>query len=585
MREERDFLNKTQIWQSYEKGVEYLRNRQMYEKIERHWNFFHGKQWEGAKLGDIEPVVINVIKPIVKYKIGVLNQSSYRVVFSPDYLASNPEDANALCELLSKHIDKIFENENLDKDLRQILKDSCVVSEGILYSYFDNSKNEIKTELVDKNNLVLGNETEEDIQNQPFVIISFRRPVEQVKEEAISNNLKEEDIENIVPDNEVEEQAGRDNIEDETTPMCLVLLKMYKKENKKGIKTVHFAKCTKYVDITRETDTGLELYPVCHYVWESEKGSARGLGEVEANIPNQIEINRTEMRRIISVKSVAYPKLIYNKKYIPDTTNITSAGAEIEVDGAGVDDVRNIIGYLNPTSMSADSKYLLDELVNYTQELAGAGDNASGNVDPTKTSAKAIIAVQEAQQQPLNEQKIKYKEFLEDLARIYLNMLQVYMIDGLNIPTEEEVQVQDEMGIVKTEKQTVYKQVTSEVLQSLKSNVRVDITSKAPYDKYAVEQSLENLFAADKITFEEYVEALPYDSSMPKTKLEEIINKREEAKRDITAMRQNAQNSMNQIQTILNQQANIQDIQNMTMQGNNNIKNFQDYLQRAGGQS
>lgn len=583
MKEEKDYLNKTQIWQDYEKGVEYLRTRNMYEKNERHWNFFHGKQWENAKLGEIKPVVINVIKPIVKYKTGILNQSSYRVVFSPDYLATNPEEANALCELLSKHVDKIFENENLDAELRQVLKDSCVVSEGILYNYFNNSKKEIKTELVDKNNLVLGNETEEKLQNQPYIIISFRRPVEEVKEEAISNGVKADDIDNIVKDNEVEEQAGYNNVDDETSPMCLVLLKMYKKENENGIKTVHFKKCTKYVDITKEEDTGLELYPVCHFVWESEKGNARGLGEVEANVPNQIEINRTEMRRIISVKSVAYPKLIYNKAYIPDTSNIAGAGAEIEVDGTGIDDVRNAIGYLNPTSMSADSKYLLDELVNYTQELAGAGDNASGNVDPTKTSAKAIIAVQEAQQQPLNEQKTKYKEFLEDLARIYLNMLQVYMIDGLSIPVEEDVQVQDEFGVIRTEKQTVNKQVTSEILQALKTNVRVDITSKAPYDKYAVEQSLENLFSTDKITFEEYVNALPYDSSMPKTTLEEIITKREEAKRDIDTMRQNAQNQMTQIQGLLNQQARQEDITNMATEGNDNIRKFQDYIRQIGG--
>jgi len=583
MKDDKDILSKTQIWQDYEKGVEYLRAREMYEKVERHWNFFHGKQWENAKLGDIKPVVINVIKPIVKYKTGVLNQSSYRVVFSSDYLASNPEDANAICELLSKHIDRIFENENLDAILRQVLKDSCVTSEGILYNYFNNGIKEIKTELVDKNNLVLGNETEENLQSQPYIIISFRRPIEEVKEEAITNGVKKEDIDNIVADNEIEEQAGYKSMEDETSPMCLVLLKMYKKVNEAGIKTVHFKKCTKYVDITEEKDTGLELYPVCHYVWESEKGSARGLGEVEANVPNQIEINRTEMRRIISVKAVAYPKLIYNKELIPDTSNITGAGAEIEVSGKGIDDVRNAIGYLNPTSMSADSKYLLDELVNYTQELAGAGDNASGNVDPTKTSAKAIIAVQEAQQQPLNEQKTKYKEFLEDLARIYLNMLQVYMIDGLSIPVEEDVQIQDELGTVKTEKQTVYKQVTSELLQALKTNVRVDITSKAPYDKYAVEQSLENLFSADKITFEEYVDALPYDSSMPKTTLEEIITKREEAKKDIALMQQNTQNTMSQIQGMLNQEANVQDISNMAMQGNDNIRKFQDYLKKVGG--
>lgn len=549
----------------------------MYADADKFWNFFHGKQWENAKLGDIQPVVINIIKPIVKYKTGVLNQSSYRVMLSPDYLETNPKDANALCELLSKHIDRIFENEGLDSVLRQAIQDSCVTSEGILYSYFDKVKQAVKTELIDKNNILLGNEAEEDIQNQPYIIISFRRPVEDVREEATANKMKKEDIDNIMEDNNTEEQAGHKETDEEITPMCLVLLKMYKKENEQGIVTVHFRKCTKYSNVTEEQDTGLELYPVCHFIWESEKGNARGIGEVEANVPNQIEINKTQMRRIISVRSTAYPKTIYNKNYIKDISSLSNAGAEIGVEGSGVDDVRNTIGYLNPAPMGADSKYLLEELINYTQEFAGAGDNASGNVDPTKTSAKAIIAVQQAQQQPLNEQKIKYEKFLEDLARIYLNMFQVYMINGLSIPVEEEVQYQDETGMIRTETQTIYEQVTADVLQALKSNVRVEITSKNAYDKYAVEQSLENLFVTKNITFEEYVHSLNYDSSMPKTKLEEIIKKREQEKQNIQQMQNIANAQMSRIQQLMGQMQNQESVNNisaMQEQGQAQIRQF-----------
>lgn len=570
--------DKTQIWLEYEKGTEYLRTKEMYSKIEKHWNFFHGRQWENAKLGDIQPIVINVIKPIVKYKTGVLNQNSYRVVFSPDYLADNPENANKLCELLSKHIDRIFENEKLDSILRQVIQDSCVVSEGILYNYYNKSTDEIKTELIDKNNLVLGNEAEENLQNQPYIIISFRRPVEEIKEEAIVNEMSKENIEKIVEDKEIDEQAGINDTTEETTPMCLVLLKMFKKKNAEGKTTVCFKKCTKYADITEEQETDLELYPVCHFVWESEKGNARGLGEVEANVANQIEINKTETRRALSVKAVAYPKLVYNSKYIPDPDSIKGAGAEIAIEGSGVDDVRGMIGYINPTSMSADSKYLLEELIGYTQELAGAGDNASGNVDPTKTSAKAIIAVQQAQQQPLNEQKTKYKEFLEDLARIYLNMLQVYKIEGLRIPIEEDGQTVDSNGVVNAVKNIEYKDISAKDLQALKSNVRVDISSTAPYDKYAVEQSLENLFVSQKISFEEYVNALPYDSSMPKTKLEEIIKKREQVKKDIQAMQDNVGAQMDRINTILQQNSSVQEIENIANMGNENIYQFQNAI-------
>ena len=46
--------------------------------------------------------------------------------------------------------------------------------------------------------------------------------------------------------------------------------------------------------------------------------------------------------------------------------------------------------------------------------------------------------------------------------------------------------------------------------------------------------SLENLLSAGKITFEEYVNALPEDSTMPKSKLKEILKTREEKNKIIT---------------------------------------------------
>ena len=67
-----------------------------------------------------------------------------------------------------------------------------------------------------------------------------------------------------------------------------------------------------------------------------------------------------------------------------------------------------------------------------------------------------------------------------------------------------------------------------EMLNNLEANIRVDIPPKSPYDRYAEEQSLENLFMSDKITFEEYVEALPEGSAMPKDVLQKIVEKRKE---------------------------------------------------------
>ena len=456
--------------------------------------------------------------------------------------------------------------------------------------YFDETKGkdgEVLGEVVDKNNIYYGDETNENIEEQPYIIIAFRKPVSEVREEAKLKGVSNEAIELIVSDEEKKERAGYTNNTntEEITPMCLVLLKLYKKENEAGEKTVHFTKCTKYVEIEKDKNTQMKLYPVAHFVWEEEKGNARGIGDVEPNIPNQIEINKTEMRRAIIVKNSAYPKLAYNKSYIKNLKSLNQVGAQIELEGAGIDDIRKYVGYINGTSMSADSKYLLEELIQHTQNLAGAGDNASGNIDVTKTSARAILAVQQAQEQPLNEQLYRFKEFLENIARIYLDMLQNYMIDGLIIQDDVEQQMADMTGNVTTETVTVGIPVSYEALNELKTNVKVDITPTTPFSKMDMEQSLENLFTADKITFEEWVNALPYDSSYPKKRLEEIIKQREQTKKDISMMQQNAQNQMMQIQGLLNQQAKQEDISNIAREGNENIRQFQDYLQQVGGQS
>lgn len=578
----------TSIWQEYERGVSYNRRKNLYTNTDRNYNFFHGKQWENAKLGDMSPIVINVIKPIVKYKVGVINQNAYSVVFSPSYLESNAKEANKLCELLSKHTDRFFENQNITSKLRTIVKDACINSEGIFFMYFDENEGrdgEVIGEVVDKNNIYYGDETNENIEEQPYIIIAFRKPVSVVREEAIKKGVSREDIELIVSDEEKKERAGYTNNtnNEELTPMCLELLKLYKKVNADGVKTVHFTKCTKFVEIEKEQDTKMKLYPVAHFVWEEEKGNARGMGDVEPNIPNQIEINKTEMRRAIIVKDSAYPKLAYNKSYIKNLKSLNQVGAKIELEGAGIDDIRKYVGYINGTSMSADSKYLLEELIQHTQNLAGAGDNASGNIDVTKTSARAILAVQQAQEQPLNEQLYRFKEFLESIARIYLDMIQNYMINGLVISDDVEQQAVDEMGNITTETVTVGIPVSYETLNELKTNVKVDITPTTPFSKMDMEQSLENLFTADKITFEEWVNALPYDSSYPKKRLEEIIKQREQTKKDISMMQQNAQNQMNEIQQLLGQRSRQEDINNISNQGNAQIMQFQQALQNVGG--
>lgn len=557
---------KTEEWKLYEKGKNYNQTMGLYKDTEDNYDFYHGKQWKGAKLGNIQPITLNIIRPTVKYKVGVLNSNSYQIVFNPN-IYKNLEEEQSLedtCKVLNRYSNKIWELEQVHKKVREVLKDACINSEGIVHAYEENEH--IKVEVIDKTNIYYGNENDSDIQSQPYILISYRRTVDSVKQEARENGMPEEEIEKITADSDYEEQAGRDKRIEEISPMCLVLLKYYKKDG-----TIWIKKSTKNAIIKEEADTKLKLYPVAHMVWEEVKGSARGEGEVKYLRPNQIEINKTATRRVIAVQMCAYPKLAVNEQMIANPSSLDKVGSTVKLNSNGtIEDIRKQIGYLTPTTMSSDALNLQQGLMKDTQDLAGAGDTVNGNVDPTQASGRAILAVQQASQQPLNDQLEKFKTFIEDLARIWFEMLQTYSVNGIiltkeikNVQTGETVEQRYRMSY--------------EELQSMKLNIKIDITPRSSYDKYAQEQSLENLMTGKYITFEEYVNALSEDSVMSKPKLEKILKERQEKQAKILEMEQQAQAMQNMIEQKMivdEKMANDNEMNDMQSQANQTYDNL-----------
>lgn len=365
----------TDVWTDYQKGVMYNRNKGLYDDTEQNYNFYFGKQWEGVNVGDEKPIVKNIIKPIVKYKLGVVNTNAYSVVFNPNVFeyVEDREIIESVCKSLTDYTNKIWEIQQVDKKVKTILKDSAINSEGIIHSYFDTSKDEIIVEVIDKNNICYGNENDSDIQSQPYIIIACRTTVKQAREQARVAGIEEEKVELIRQDNETQEQAGYSNIMDEVSPMCLVLFKYYKKDGK-----IYYTKSTKSVILEENVLTDMELYPIAHMVWEEVKGSARGNGEVKYNIPNQIEINRIATRRALAVKVSAFNKLIVNIDKIQNPSALDKVGVTIKVKGGTtVDDVKKVAGYLSAQSMSSDASNLQQELQEDTKALANASDVAS----------------------------------------------------------------------------------------------------------------------------------------------------------------------------------------------------------------
>jgi hypothetical protein len=278
-----------------------------------------------------------------------------------------------------------------------------------------------------------------------------------------------------------------------------------------------------------------------------------------------METNKTAMRRSLVTKNTAYPHTVVNTDAVLNPKDVSKTGSTIYFQDMGNTRASDVFMNTTPAQMSPDSEKLQAELINYSRDLNNAGDATMGNINPESASGKAILAVQNAQNQPLTEQLIKLKSFIEDIARIWFEYWKVHS-EGLTIEVEEE-------NPTTGEKTYSIEKIPSYVMESLSASVKVDITPKGAYDKYAQELSWENLFTTGKITFDEYVDGLDYDSVMPKTKLEMIQKKRQEAQAQINQMQMQAnQMKMQAMQA----QAKAQDIQGMATAGDSMINQYLD---------
>ena len=513
-------IKETPIWGLYEKGRNYHRLTSIYTDTDRNYRMYNGDQWEGAKLGDVEPVQKNFIKPIVKYKCSVIHSNLFAINYSSQNYENREfrKQAERYCELLTGYAARIWERDKMDYKGRRITKDAAINDEGIIYVYFDEEKQTPVNEIVKKNDIYYGDENDDDIQAQPYILIRKRMPVSNAIDLALSLGMSEDKVDLIIGDNDTFEESGeasKKEIDDKVT----VVYKMYKKDG-----TVRFSVATRWAEVAEDNDTGLTMYPVAHFVWEEKEGSARGEGEVRYLIPNQIEVNRTEVRRVLTVKYQAFPQKVVDMSKVANPQALNTVGGVIKTNGTPVDDVHRIVGTIPPAQMSPDVKLLQEDLIQMTRDLAGAGDTATGQVDPESASGRAILAVQQASQAPMTEQKESFKNFVEDLAKIWLEYLLVYAVDGVNMEEEVTDPVTGETYIQMVN-------VPQSAMKQLQATVKIDITPKGPLDKYAQEQTIENLllngfFTAQRVgELKAYAEALPDDSVAPKLKILEIVDK------------------------------------------------------------
>ena len=500
----------TDIWRRYQAGKDHHNRTNMYTQAEKCHRFYEGDQWHGLQAGDEELPMLNFIKPICRYKIVMVAMNDTAILFSP--MDNDPKKAE-ICEALTAFAAAQWEKGKLDSKKWAVVKNACITGDHYLYCFDERTPSEsvvtdmtprLKMRLIDKTALYLADEQEPNLEEQEWIIIAERVPVENVRRQAKDNGLPEAEIRRIVSDEADETQLGVTGADEVQTDSgkCTSLLFMRKTDG--GVAFCRSTQAVVYQPM--QTIRGLDVYPVCGMRWEEKMGSARGVGVVERLIPNQIEVNRTLARRAICVKRYSFTTVVYDQDKLLAPEKLGVVGASIGVKNLNANPVGSFVQYLSPAPISGDAANLQAELVGTSRELEGAGEAATGQVDPTKASGEAIKAARDQSAISLNEQSAAYKQFVEDLAMIWYKLWVAYSVRGLRLA--------DGTLLPHAE------------LEALDVDIKIDISPIDPYSVLSRELSLENALAQQHITFEEYVEALDDNSGVPKDKFRAILDRR-----------------------------------------------------------
>ena len=491
----------------YEKNKQYMQTKGLVKNTERNWNFYGDNQWVGVKTKDELPM-LNIIKPTIKYKVSTVCQHAMTAKFTDMSDDSSKQD---IYDILNKKFIQSWEKAKMNSALWRCIKAAAIQGDSYLYWGTDSTLD--TPQLIDNTNILFGNENTTNIQEQPYIMILERLPLETVKKIAEMNKVPKEDIDKIKTDSERENQiANKEEVNDKVT--CII----YLSRDDDDVITVTRATKESLIEPTRRiTSTrnekefaGLTVYPIQNFVWEPRPNNARGVSEVASMIPNQIELNKTLARRAVTVKISAFPRIAYDADAVENPDDLNKVGAAIGVRGNAQQSINQMIGYINAANISSDADKLFSDLITQTRELAGAGDFAVGNIDPQRSSGSAIIAIRDQAQIPLNEQINTFQQTVEDIAIMWFDMWLVFDIDSFTTKDEQGNEVK----------------ISADELLDFKPSVKVDVSQDNQWTKFAQQQACDALLAQGQITFEEYADLIPDGGAISKGKLYNLISKR-----------------------------------------------------------
>ena len=504
-----------QVWSEYEKGVEFKQQLDLYDTVRVNEDFYVGRQWEGVRSNGLPTPVFNYIKRIILYLVASTATDNLKMNAAP-LACAGQGGAERLCRVVNGQFEELFERNKMGMLIRQFMRNAAVDGDACLYAWFDPevetgqaARGAVRTELLENTRVIFGNPNSRDVQEQPWLIISRRERIEDVRRELAENGG---DPNQARADSD---EAGN-RFDAMADGKATTLLKLWKNG---GTGTVWAVKTVQGAVVRPAWDTGQSLYPIVWMSWDRVPNCYHGQAAVTGLIPNQIFVNKMFAMTMISLMTTAYPKVIYDKTRIARWDSGVGKAIGVNLGSGSIGDVAKTI---DPAVISPQVSQFIELAISLTKEFMGATDAALGNVRPDNTSA--ILALQKASQVPMELTKQDLYQCIEDLGRIWLDLMQVYYGQRL-VKAELNGQERQELGL--DSRDGAMLAFDFAVLDQAALTLKLDVGGSAYWSEIAQMNTLDNLLTQGRISVIDYLERVPNGYISNQQELIESLKERE----------------------------------------------------------
>lgn len=471
------------LWQLYEQALAFNFALKLNETVRVNENFYIGKQWEGVESRGLPTPQFNFLKRVVGFIVASISSDNIRVNASA--LDNCPGDGllSLATSVVNAEFEAMMETNRIPNLLREFARNAAVDGDACLYSYWDcdceapgGARGAVKTEFIENTRVFFGNPNDRRTDSQPYIIISSRGFVQELKERAREAGFA--DFDSISAD---EDRRDIDHVK-RCDDKCTVLLMLWRDSVTGHI----FAfESTKNCPLSPVRDLGIRRYPICWLSWDYVQDCYHGQAMLTGLIPNQIFVNKIWALSMLSFMKTAYPKYIYDKTRIKNWDN--RVGAAIGISGG---DVNSVAKLMDPAVISPQISQFISLAVEQTEQSLGATSVALGDTRPDNTSA--IIALQRAAATPIELTRQNLYLCVEELFRIYLE----FFCEYYGVRTVED----EEGNLISFDFST---------LRSHPMLLKLDVGTSSYYSEIASLQTLDKLLEGGHISALQYLERVP----------------------------------------------------------------------------